>query len=237
METAFYGLEVGFKNDDLTFDKRHPIILPVKHQIVVNLISDAHEKTLHGTERLTQAYLRNKFHIPRMSEKVRNFIHGCIKYFRFSKRQQHILMGSLPLVRVNFTHPFQHTGVDYAGPLTIKAYAGRCKKFLKSYVAIFVCLCTKAVHIELVSDLTSMAFLAAFKRFSARRGRCHRLYSDNGTNFVGANTILQNEIKLAEQSWKTDLISNFNELNTEWHFIPYRQHLISAAFGKCMLSQ
>lgn len=208
------------QNAELNFDQRHPIILPAKHQVVTNLIAEAHEKTLHGTELLTQAYLRNRFHIPRVSEKVRHFIHGCMTCFKFSKRQQEILMGSLPTVRVNFTHPFEHTGVDYAGPLTIKAYRGRCKKYSKCYIAVFVCLCTKAIHIELVSDLTSQAFLAGFKRFVGRRGRCHRLFSDNGKNFVGADRILQNDIKLAELSWKSDLDVNFHELGTEWSFIP-----------------
>lgn len=169
-----------------------------------NLIAEAHERTMHGTELLTAAYLRNRFHIPRISEKVRNYIHGCMKCYRFLKRQQEILMGSLPKDRVKITRSFQHTGVDYAGPITIKAYQGRCKKFLKAYIAVFICLCTKAIHIELVSDLSSLAFLAAFKRFCARRGRCLRLYSDNGTNFVGADKILQDEVKLPEKTWKTE---------------------------------
>ena len=215
-------LRVGgrLQNADLSFDQQHPIILPVKHQVVTNLILEAHEKTMHGTELLTIAYLRNRFHIPRMAEKVRKFIHDCMTCFKFAKHNQKILMGSLPRPRVNFTNPFEHTGVDYAGPLTIKAYPGRCKKYLKSYIAVFICLCTKAIHIELVSDLSSLSFLAAFKRFSARRGRCYRLYSDNGTNFVKASKILIDDIRLAEQSWRTQLEIDFKALGTYWSFIP-----------------
>lgn len=218
-----YGvLRVGGRlhNADLTYDQRHAIILPSKHQVVTNLISDAHEITIHGSENITQAYLRHRFHIPRASEKVRNFIHGCIRCFKFSKKQQEILMGSLPTDRANFARPFQHAGVDYAGPITTKAYRGRCKKFEKSYISLFVCLCTKAIHIELVSDLSSQAFLAAFKRFSGRRGRCHRLYSDNGTNFVGAKKALLSEIRIAEQSWNLELEDDFKKFGTEWKFIP-----------------
>ena len=164
------------------------------------------------------SYIRNRFHVPRLAEKVKKHIHDCMKCFKFAKHNQQILMGSLPKPRVNFTSAFEHTGIDYAGPLTIKAYPGRCKKFLKSYIAVFICLCTKAIHVELVSDLSSQSFLAAFKRFSARRGRCYRLYSDNGTNFVGASKILLNDVKIAEQTWKSDI--DFNSLGTEWHFIP-----------------
>lgn len=71
----------------------------------------------------------------------------------------------------------------------------------------------------MVSDLTSMSFISAFKRFVGRRGRCHRLFSDNGTNFVGVDKILQNDLKLAEQTWKTELERDFSELGTEWSFI------------------
>lgn len=218
-----YGiLRVGGRlhNAELTFDQRHPIILPTKHQIVNNFIWEAHDTTLHGTENLTQAYLRDRFYIPRMSEKVRHFIHGCMKCFKFARHQQETLMGSFPVNRVTFTDAFQHTGVEYAGPIMTKAYAGRCKKYLKSYIAVFVCLCTKAVHIEAVSDLTSTSFLAAFKRFTGRRGRCLRLYSDNGTNFVGAQKILENDLRLAEQTWKSELADDFKKLKTEWRFIP-----------------
>lgn len=218
-----YGLlRVGGRlgNSDLSFDQQHPIILPNKHQVVTNVIRDAHEKTIHGTELLTLAYLRHRFHIPRASEKVRNLIHSCIICFRFAKQQQEFLMGTLPKDRVNLARAFQHSGVDYAGPITVKAYKGRCKKFSKSYVALFICLCTKAIHLEIVSDLSSQSFLAAFKRFVGRRGRCQRLYSDNGTNFVGADRILQNDILLAEQTWKSDLDISFKDSNTEWHFIP-----------------
>lgn len=116
-------LRVGgrLENANLSFDQRHPIILPKRHQVIKNLIAEAHDKTMHGTELLTASYLRNRFHIPRVSEKVRNFIHSCIKCLRFSRQQQEILMGSLPEVRVNITRSFQHTGVDHAGPITIKA--------------------------------------------------------------------------------------------------------------------
>ncbi len=72
-------------------------------------------------------------------------------------------------------------------------------------MAIFVCFVTKAVHIEIVSDMTSDAFLAAFRRFTARRGPCANIYSDNGTTFIGANRFLQE--KSAMQG-------------TKWHFIP-----------------
>ncbi|GFX94844.1 integrase catalytic domain-containing protein [Trichonephila clavipes] len=78
-----------------------------------------------------------------------------------------------------------------------------------------------AVHIELVSDLTSQAFIAALKRFMARRGKCAKLFSDNGKNFVGAS----NEIKkLLEIVRKPDekLANYLAAEGIEWKFIPAR---------------
>ncbi|GFW47819.1 transposon polyprotein [Trichonephila clavipes] len=79
-----------------------------------------------------------------------------------------------------------HCGIDYAGPVLIKCNKGRGTKSTKGYIALFVCLATKAVHIEAVGDLTTDSFIAALRRFSARRARSRHIYSDNGTNFVGA---------------------------------------------------
>ena len=57
----------------------------------------------------------------------------------------------------------------------------------KHNVCVFVSLSVKAVHFELVSDLTSEAFIACLRRFIARRGKPTLIMSNNGTNFVGAN--------------------------------------------------
>ncbi|GFU20694.1 uncharacterized protein TNCV_3176321 [Trichonephila clavipes] len=90
-----------------------------------------------------------------------------------------------------FNGPTFLSGVDFSGPFFIKNKGQRKENLFKVYICTFVCLVFKAVHIELVSDLTSQAFIAALKRFMARRGKCAKLFSDNGKNFVGAS----NEIK------------------------------------------
>jgi len=77
------------------------------------------------------------------------------------------------------SYPFLNTGIDYAGPYYIKCSKSRGQKTYKGYIAVFVCMATKAIHLEVVSDLTSDAFLAAIRRFIARRGKCAAIYSDN----------------------------------------------------------
>jgi hypothetical protein len=76
--------------------------------------------------------------------------------------------------------PFLAKGVDFSGPVNIKRGSVRNKVLQKCYIAIFVCFSTRAVHIELVTDLTSQAFIAALRRFIAHRGHVQDMYSDNG---------------------------------------------------------
>ena len=71
------------------------------------------------------------------------------------------LMGQLPAERVTPTSAFHSVGVDYAGPFQIKFGSVRKPMILKAYICLFVCLAMKAIHLELVSDLTSEAFIAA----------------------------------------------------------------------------
>ena len=86
---------------------------------------------------------------------------------------------------------FESTGVDYAGSIWLRTKRGRGFKSYKGYICIFVCLSTKALHVEAVTDLTSSAFITAFKRLTSRRGRCSTFMSDNGTTFRGADKELR----------------------------------------------
>ncbi|XP_020295809.1 uncharacterized protein LOC109860845 [Pseudomyrmex gracilis] len=100
-------------------------------------------------------------------------------------------MADLPKQRVTPTRPFQHTGVDYTGPIMLRTTPGRGHKSYKAFIVVFVCMSTKAVHLDVASDYSANAFLAAFRRFTACRGLCQTLYSDCGTNFIGADSQLR----------------------------------------------
>ncbi|CAF4810031.1 unnamed protein product [Pieris macdunnoughi] len=129
-------------------------------------------------------------------------------------------MGQLPDARLKPSKPFLATGVDYAGPYHIKFSPGRGAKTYKSYICLFVCMVTRAIHIELVTDLTSKAFIAAFRRFIARRGYCRDLYSDNGTNFVGANKQLRDMFDRSKSNIPDEIAKLLTSELTTWHFIP-----------------
>ncbi|CAB0004530.1 unnamed protein product [Nesidiocoris tenuis] len=111
--------------------------------------------------------------------------------------------------------------VDYAGPFNVSIAGLRGNRTMKCYICLFVCFATKAVHIETATDLSTPAFLAAYRRFVSRRGLPSDVWSDNGTNFEGA----ANEFKRLQSLLKDDshrnVFSNETSKNgTTWHFIP-----------------
>lgn len=128
-------------------------------------------------------------------------------------------MGDLPKERVNISLPFHNTGVDYTGPFTLKDRKGRGYKTYKAYICLFICLNTKAVHLELVSSLTSDAFIVMFKRFISRRGLPANMYSDNGTNIVGSNNEIKQLFEFLKNS-QDELVQDCANLKFCWHFIP-----------------
>lgn len=167
-------------------DAAHPAILPRESPLTGLIIDYAHKALMHGGAQLMLAYIRQRYWILGAKGLLRQHVHRCVTCFRQRPRSNMQQMGDLPEARVTPARAFTRSGVDYAGPMAYKSRAGRGVRVEKGYVALFVCLSTKAVHVEFVSDLTTDTFLAAFRRFVARRGRCSELLSDNGTNFVGA---------------------------------------------------
>ncbi|GFT62419.1 integrase catalytic domain-containing protein [Trichonephila clavipes] len=127
-------------------------------------------------------------------------------------------MSNLPKERLITDYPFNCSRTDFSGPFFITNKGQRKGNLFKVHICIFV---FKAVHIELVSDLTSQAFIAALKKFMARRGKCAKLFSDNGKNFVGTS----NEIKKLLEIVRNPDVKLANYLAAEWiewKFIPVR---------------
>ncbi|XP_045458141.1 uncharacterized protein LOC123668452 [Melitaea cinxia] len=215
-------LRVGGRLDssDLEQYRKHPIVMANKSKLSQSIIADAHTQTLHGGPQLTINYILNKYFILGVKRLVKAYVRKCVVCVKNIGHTQNQLMGQLPSVRVTPARPFLRSGVDFAGPIQMRTARGRGHKSYKGYICLFVCMCTKAVHLEAVSDLTAQGFLQAFKRFVARRGRCEDVWSDNGTNFVGASA----EIKKLFFHEKAGMLPEIAEMlannNTTWHFIP-----------------
>ncbi|XP_062537800.1 uncharacterized protein LOC134206127 [Armigeres subalbatus] len=124
--------------------------------------------------------------------------------------------------RVNPAPPFQKVGGDYCGPFLV-SYPQRRSHPVKCFVTVFVCLVEKAIHVKLVADLTTEAFLAALKRFFARRGRPVLIMCDNAKNFVGAKRELRRLLNLFEQEhFQNSVACNAAAEGVEFKFIPAR---------------
>lgn len=199
-------------HSQLNFDVKHPILLP-KDRLVSLLIEYHHKINLHTGPALLLALLRQKYWIISARNLVRKIVHDCNTCFKFKPRATNPLMGDLPAIRVSQVKAFVYTAVDYAGPFFITHIRGRGVKSHKAYICLFVCLTSKALHLELVTDLSTDLFLAAFKRFIARRGPVSIIYSDGGTNFLGAKRKLNDiysEIKSADiESYLTDYLTQY----------------------------
>ncbi|XP_072389438.1 uncharacterized protein [Diabrotica undecimpunctata] len=148
---------------------------------------------------------------------------NCISCIRSKPIPGNYIMGELPATRITQYLPFINIGTDFAGPFLLKGRLKGGSKLIKSYVCIFVCLSTKAVHLEVTSDLTTACFLAAFRRFVSRRGKPSKIYSDNGKTDVGAKKELQSLNNfLKNQAISEEFNSYFTEQGIDWHFIPFR---------------
>ncbi|CAK9820250.1 hypothetical protein ANTPLA_LOCUS10514 [Anthophora plagiata] len=131
-------------------------------------------------------------------------------------------MGDLPAPRVTPSRPFSTCGFDYAGPFITKDKT-RSKTTMKGYICIFVCFSTKAVHLELAIDLSTNVFLNCLRRFIARRGMCHDIYFDNGTNFIGArNELIEHSRSLSDKSRNREISDFLSCRGIQWHTIPPR---------------
>lgn len=214
-------LRVGgrIRHSLLSFDEKHPAILPSSSHFTKLVVEACHQRTLHGGVQLTLGAIRQQFWIPRGRALVKAVIHRCVTCVRWRAAAPQQLMSDLPRPRVTPSRPFLHTGVDYAGPIMLRTTKGRGHRAHKAFIAVFVCLSTKAVHLEVASDYTADAFLAALRRFTARRGLCHCLYSDCGTNFVGADKQLRAFFAASSKEQKSIANQLVNE-QIQWRFNP-----------------
>ena len=162
---------------------KHPAILPKNSHTTALLIKHFHEKVLHQGRGMTMNELRaNGWWILGCSSAVSSHIFKCVKCRKYRRSTEEQRMGDLPEDRTETTPPFTYTGIDCFGPIYVKE--GR--KDIKRYGLILTCLCSRAIHVEVLDDMTTDAFINALRAFMAIRGSVRQLRCDQGTNFVGA---------------------------------------------------
>lgn len=221
---GFPILKVGGRLElaDIPPPQKHPAILPNKCKFVDCYIRHLHFSNYHAGAKTLIALIRNNFWIINARKICRHIVQSCVHCARYKPKLLQQIMGNLPPARVNACRPFQSCAVDFCGPINTYLRI-RGKLPYKTYVAIFVCMVTKAVHIEVVSDLSTDAFLAALKRLIARRGPPDDIYCDNATNFVGAsNKLAELKAFLFKNETQTDIHNYCCNTFINFHFIPPR---------------
>ncbi|XP_062714751.1 uncharacterized protein LOC134291259 [Aedes albopictus] len=205
------GRIVGFT--EAAFDFKYPAVLPKNHCVTLLIVDSYHRRYNHCNGETAVNEMRQKFHLSEMRaafRKVRKMCTWC-KVFRATPTVPR--MAPLPDARVTpRVKPLSFVGLDYFGPLLV--VQGRHE--VNSWVALFTCLTIRAIHLELVSSLSTECCKMAIRRFIARRGSPKEIYSDRGTNFVGVSGELREQLKGITQ----ELAATFTNTVTQWRFNP-----------------
>ena len=213
-------LRVGgrLERADISFDAKHPMIVPSKHHLVDLVIQHYHKREGHSGARIVLAAIQKDFWKLRGRSRIRWIINKCIRCRKNYAPPCEQVMASLPVQRVTaYERPFASTGVDYFGALLVKR--ARCQ--VKRYGCVFTCLSMRAVHIEVARSLDAESFLCAFSRFTARRGLPKNVYSDNGSNFVGACRTLKEEfMNIQSDEAQSKIHDRLRMKAVNWSFNP-----------------
>ena len=201
-------------NSTLEEGARRPILLPKRERFTHLLIEKVHKELLHSGVSQTLAGVRYKYWIPHGRSIVKTVLQQCSVCRRHEGGPYKMPpMAPLPTSRVRESCPFSKTGVDYFGPLLVKSGDGP----KKVWISLFTCMVTRAVHLELIQDMTTEEFLLAFKRFIAQRGSPDEVISDNAAHFKLAS-------KTLELIWynlvRSETVQSYvSSSGINWHFI------------------
>lgn len=198
----------------LNVDTKRLIILPQSHVMTSLIILKYHVRFLHQHHETVVNELRKKYHIPKLRQALKKVVKRCQHCKNNRASPSPPKMSDLPVARLSpFERPFTFTGVDYFGPMNVKV--GR--RIEKRWGCLFTCLSTRAIHLEVAYGLSTDAFLLCFRNFLNRRGPVSHMYSDNGTNFVGAEKVLKQALKEIDTD---EIVSDVVDETLEWHFNP-----------------
>ena len=207
----------------LTYSKKHPVMLSAKDPLTIIIFKHIHVNLSHCGPTLLFSTAGSDYYVTGAKKLARTVCKQCTPCQKVAASSEQQLMGQLPEERVSEAPAFHTVGLDYAGPFYLKTGSIRRPQYVKGYLAVFVCMATKGVHLEIVKGLTTEAFLASMRRFVSRRGLPKHIWSDNGSNFRGAKKDLEDLYQLLDKTDMTaSLRSFFLDTQTEWHTIPER---------------
>ena len=198
----------------LTFEEKHPIILPRNHHVSDLVTRHCHKTLAHAGREQTVAETRKGFWIIGGRGLAKKTVRKCITCRRLNATPMEQVMAPLPESRlVAYRPPFTNTGVDLFGPLMVKWGRGTAKR----WGCLFTCLTTRAVYLEVVPSLSTDDFIMVLRQFVARRGPVEEMRSDRGSNFVGCSK----ELKESMEQWNQGRVEReLQQKGVKWIFHP-----------------
>lgn len=175
------------ENASLSEGARSPVLLPRNEYFTQLIVLRSHKQSLHSGVSQTLSNVRYKYWIPQGRATIKSVLRTCNICRRHEGGPYKMPpLAPLPSARVRESQPFSRTGLDYFGPLYIKT-----ENNAKTWVCLFTCMVTRAIHLELLQDMTAYEFLLGFKRFISQRGTPVEILSDNALQFKAASETLK----------------------------------------------
>ena len=192
------------ENAELTTRQKHPILIPGESYLARLLVREAHLRTAHGGPKDTLVELRSKYWVTKARSLVQQVLHRCPRPCRRLEGRsfKSVEASQLPAFRVQQSFPFANTGVDYMGPALVRQVYDADLVMHKTWVVLYTCAVTRAVHLDLVPDSSASAFLRSLKRFIGRRGVPNLMVSDNATCFKSEEVRLNEELLRLRVKWQ-----------------------------------
>ena len=184
------------QNADVSYAARHPSLLSPHHPLTTLLVKRSYERVMHGGVKATLTELRSHFWILKGRSTVKSILRKCNVCRRFEgKPYTAPPPPPLPPFRLKVAPPFTSTGVDFAGPLYIRRPDGTSSKV---WICLYTCCVVRAVHLDLIPDLSTAVFIRSLKRFASRRGLPAKMVSDNGKTFKAAGKMIESIVTHSE---------------------------------------
>ena len=192
------------ENADLTVMQKHPILIPGESYFARLIIRDAHLRTAHGGPKDTLVELRSVYWVTKARSLVRQVLHRCPRPCKRLEGQafKSVESSQLPTFRVQRSYPFANTGVDYLGPALVRQVYDHSLEMHKTWIVLYTCAVTRAVHLDMVPDSSASAFLRSLKRFIGRRGVPNLMISDNATCFKNEEVRMNEELLRLRVKWQ-----------------------------------
>ena len=195
-ESGLLRIKGRLENAELSFQSKHPIIIP-NGNFARMLTRFLHHQHKHPGSQTLVSILRNEYWVTGARRVAKSVVNRCVACKRNDARLATQPPAPLPKLRVNSAPPFSIVGLDFCGPVYCADFPGK-----KYYILLITCAVIRALHLEVTSSLKTSDTCLAIQRFIARRGTPSVIYSDNAKTFKAVSEIFKNRLGVYSPEWK-----------------------------------